>query len=220
MHRQKPINKKRVRFLVYPVIALALLLAFGGVAVASDSFASLFRLNHDSKTYSVYKVEVDVTELPPNEATITVIHKDFISGDVLQEDTFIVTPGSYGSYDSLDPADFAPINYRPGVLAPTSDPASGDIDAGETITIVYTYVQFFFVVYSPNGGNVIPAPPDPIDVDMNGVHTVINAGFTRFDYQFNGYNTAPDGTGIRYFPNDEITITDNFILYAHWIQPS
>ena len=38
----------------------------------------------------------------------------------------------------------------------------------------------------------------------------------RFGYNFVGWNTEPDGTGIDYAPLQEINLTENLYLYAKW----
>lgn len=70
----------------------------------------------------------------PTTATIQVVHKDQETGETLKQDTYTVNPGAYGPYNAQT---FT--GYGAGVLAPGSAPASGTINAGQTITITYLY---------------------------------------------------------------------------------
>ncbi len=50
-----------------------------------------------------------------------------------------------------------------------------------------------------------------------GVAQAIEANtFTRADYSFAGWNTSPDGSGTAYSDGQEITLSDNLMLYAQW----
>jgi hypothetical protein len=70
----------------------------------------------------------------PITATINVVHKYKLSGDVLKSDTYIVNPGGYGPYDAM-----MFTGYGTGVLDTGSYPASGMVSAGQTIEILYLY---------------------------------------------------------------------------------
>jgi len=227
MHRQKssknPLGKthrkKRLWLLISPVLAFTMLLSLGGVAFAAGTFDSLFKLQHDSKTYSAYKVEVDKTTLvAPTSSTIKVIYKDVDTGEQIGEDTFTIPSGHYGPYGAKSIP-----TYRPGILDSMSAPIEGDIGANETKTIIYTCVRFFIVTYDPNGNEGHTS--HSFEVDRNASHQVlvpIEDFDIRYDYQFNGYNLDPAGNYLAqcYFPGDTFTVTDDVILYAHWIQPS
>ena len=41
---------------------------------------------------------------------------------------------------------------------------------------------------------------------------------TRPGYIFNGWDTEREGTGVRYYENDRIKMTQSVILYAQWIE--
>ncbi len=44
--------------------------------------------------------------------------------------------------------------------------------------------------------------------------TIIIGTHKRAGYELLYYNTQPDGSGIRYYPNDELAVTDNVTLYG------
>lgn len=50
--------------------------------------------------------------------------------------------------------------------------------------------------------------------------TVAENGFTHNDYTFTGWNTQADGKGTAYKPGDNITLTDDTVLYAQWSKNS
>lgn len=71
----------------------------------------------------------------------------------------------------------------------------------------------YTVLYDANGGvgeireqHVSPTEPA----------TVLTNWFSYGGYQFNGWNTASDGSGISYTENDSVTFDDNHVLYAQW----
>ena len=52
------------------------------------------------------------------------------------------------------------------------------------------------------------------------VATVSNNLFTRVNYTFDSWNTAADGSGIKYMPNSTIVMSGNMDLYAQWVKNS
>jgi len=70
----------------------------------------------------------------PATATIVYEHLDFDTHAVLRRDTLTVNAGSYGPYNAMT---FT--GYDAGILAAGSAPASGNIAAGQTLTITYLY---------------------------------------------------------------------------------
>ena len=72
--------------------------------------------------------------LPNVKATINVVHQS-TQGYELWRDVFEVEPGAYGPYNNYP---FFP-EHDAGLWDPTSDPRSGVIEAGQTITIRFLY---------------------------------------------------------------------------------
>lgn len=50
-----------------------------------------------------------------------------------------------------------------------------------------------------------------------GKFTTPACAFSRSGYLFTGWNTAPDGSGASYSPNDQIELAQDTTLYAQWI---
>jgi uncharacterized repeat protein (TIGR02543 family) len=69
------------------------------------------------------------------------------------------------------------------------------------------------VTYHPNGGK---GQTQEVPVDPDSEHTVLDQGYTKSYYLFDGWNTRPDGFGTNYYTGQAIKITDNITLYAMW----
>ncbi|MCL2810301.1 MAG: InlB B-repeat-containing protein [Clostridia bacterium] len=96
---------------------------------------------------------------------------------------------------------------------------------GQVITIAANltlYAQWaaqlpmFDVTYDANGGT-----GGTVDAGIaSGARYVIKndaaAGISRPDYDFVGWNTMPDGSGVAYMPGQVITVVGNLTLYAQW----
>ena len=74
--------------------------------------------------------------------------------------------------------------------------------------------KYYDVTYYPNGGTGEKSPP--YKVAPNGTHTIRSMGYTNGDYEFDGWNTKPDGTGTPYQNKDIILVTSDIDLYAQW----
>lgn len=78
-------------------------------------------------------------------------------------------------------------------------------------------VDRYSVTYNANGGFGTTTDPDsPYEEGATAV--IVANSFTRANYNFVKWNTAQDGSGTDYFPDDEVEITDNLVLYAQWAQ--
>jgi uncharacterized repeat protein (TIGR02543 family) len=145
-----------------------------------------------------------------DSATINVIHKDGISGEILKEDSYKVSPGNYGPYNAET---FT--GYRYIGLAGGSAPVSGTIRANETITITHLYEPAVTVtlIYDPNGGE---GDIKEIPVLINNYQQVTDQDYTRVGYEFSHWNTQKNDTGLRFYNNQNIYMNDNITLYAQW----
>ena len=56
---------KRKRLFIGLTVALALLIPLCSALAASTDFSDLFQLNHNSKKYSAYKIEIEREAVPP-----------------------------------------------------------------------------------------------------------------------------------------------------------
>lgn len=80
----------------------------------------------------------------------------------------------------------------------------------------------YTVTYLGNGNTGGTAPTDASSPYIGGSSVTIlgNSGspvLTRTGFQFGGWNTAQDGSGINYVGADTFNITQNSILYANWL---
>jgi photosystem II stability/assembly factor-like uncharacterized protein len=79
-------------------------------------------------------------------------------------------------------------------------------------------IKTYTVTYDANGGSG-SMTDESSPYDSNAVVTVLSNSFTRSEYSFSDWNTAANGSGTSYDPDDEFNISANTTLYAQW-QPS
>ena len=76
-------------------------------------------------------------------------------------------------------------------------------------------VTHFTVSFDANGGTGEMAPAD---VDADAEYTVPTSTFTAPSGKvFDSWNTAADGTGTKYMPQDAPAIHENMTLFAQWV---
>ena len=76
-------------------------------------------------------------------------------------------------------------------------------------------VTQFTVSFEANGGT---GEMSPADVDADAEYTVPGSTFTApAGKVFDSWNTAADGTGTKYMPQDAPTIHENMTLFAQWV---
>lgn len=86
------------------------------------------------------------------------------------------------------------------------------------VPVSLTYTPHYNVVFDTNGGDA--GLMDSIEVSVNENVTLPKNSFTKKNYDFNGWNTKPDGTGEHY---DDMAVInahndrETIILYAQWI---
>ena len=71
----------------------------------------------------------------------------------------------------------------------------------------------YFVTYYPNGGS---GTTNNYSVAANSYYTIASQGYTLGGYEFDGWNTRPDGYGVNYVNGQQIYITGSVSLYAKW----
>ena len=91
---------------------------------------------------------------------------------------------------------------------------SGGRCDGLSVRPVMRQGSIFAVSLDNNGGE---GAMQSIAVKKENQFTIPENEFTRSGYEFKGWNTKADGTGISYVKGDKITITSNITLYAQWI---
>lgn len=123
----------------------------------------------------------------------------------------------------LDAAAFAA-----GESLNTSAHISGTVSDGSTVTSVMIpskvcrtkmTAQTFTVTYRGNGADS-GRIADITAYTPGETATVKANGYTRDGCTFTGWNTEPDGSGAPYKTGDQITMTDNVVLYAQWSRNS
>jgi uncharacterized repeat protein (TIGR02543 family) len=118
-------------------------------------------------------------------------------------------------------------NYAYGdsyqILSPTltgysrdKDEVSGTMpDEPVVETVTYTPIDYE-VTYHPNGGTGTMTDANSPYHYEDSV-TILQNGFSRSGYVFNGWNTEANGSGIAYGAGDEISMpAHNLDLYAQW----
>ena len=76
-------------------------------------------------------------------------------------------------------------------------------------------VTQFTVSFDANGGT---GEMSPADVDADAEYTVPGSAFTApAGKVFDSWNTAADGTGTKYMPQDAPAIHENMTLFAQWV---
>ncbi|MCL1982046.1 MAG: InlB B-repeat-containing protein [Clostridiales bacterium] len=92
-------------------------------------------------------------------------------------------------------------------------------------TVVITDNLFLYAQWKPQPATKVKVKYDPntgdgqikeYDVAIGATHTVINQGYTKMNYTFNGYNTKADGTGTSYQNGDTFVVTGDVTLFAQW----
>ena len=83
-----------------------------------------------------------------------------------------------------------------------------------------------YVTYDPNGGggsgtsvSVAVTLNEDGTVKTPGSHTILTAeaaGVEKDNNEFKDWNTAADGSGTPYVPNDVISVSEDLTLYAQW----
>ena len=106
-----------------------------------------------------------------------------------------------------------------------ADGTGTEYESGDTFTItsnVTLYAQweripvYYTVIYSGNGGSGTVEDPNSPYLEESTVTVLANA-YSKEHYDFNGWNTASDGTGTAYASGATFTITGNTTLYAQWV---
>ena len=105
--------------------------------------------------------------------------------------------GSYNETNNAKAGDT--INYVNGVWG-------GEVSTDVTVT------------FEPNGSEEYPVvgTMEPQTVPVSTDTELTANAFTREGYDFNGWNTAADGTGTAYVDKATVNLTENTTLYAQW----
>ena len=90
--------------------------------------------------------------------------------------------------------------------------------ANVTLFAKWSLIPTYTVTYNANGGDVTMIPVDANTYAQGATVTVkAPGGLTRTGYNFNGWNTAADGTGTSYATAATFPMGNaNVVLYAKW----
>ena len=77
-------------------------------------------------------------------------------------------------------------------------------------------VQLRFELNLPEGAAGTVETPPPLPCKIGDPATLPEDMPTLDGYVFSGWNTKPDGSGEKYGPGQDITLTENLTLYAQW----
>lgn len=75
----------------------------------------------------------------------------------------------------------------------------------------YTAIDSSYVIYNPNGGVGYI-----VGTKVSGSTRLRKNTFTRYGYEFTGWNTNEDGTGVSYSDEAQIDTSEKITLYAQW----
>ena len=83
---------------------------------------------------------------------------------------------------------------------------------------VEIYNSIYTITYTGNGESSGTVPEGNAGVPNDLITIKDNTGsLARYGYTFGGWNTAADGTGTNYQPDDPFIFTYNTTLYAQWV---
>lgn len=136
---------------------------------------------------------------------LTLVVDSYTEGRVIAE----------GSNYTLTEADLAKVTLK---VQGSSTPYYAKLD-GNQLLMTNTdpgYTKKYNISYLGNGGT--GSTLDDNAYDLNASATIKANSFSREGHAFTGWNTKDDGTGKSYKAGDEITITDDLILYAQWMK--
>lgn len=151
-----------------------------------------------------------VFETVGSNYTVTWVNED---GSVLEIDTDVAY-GDMPEYNGETPTKAADESnsYTFSGWTPEISVVTGDITY--TATFTANPIVRYTVTFDANGGEGAMEP----QTFIQGVDTTLTLNtFTREGYQFIGWNTAADGSGVDYADGASlIALTGNITLYAQW----
>lgn len=111
-------------------------------------------------------------------------------------------------------------SYQPGETIVVGDnPAAGELIGENTFYAIWTDgCAGGTICFEANGAEA--GTMDNLTGERGTTISLIAPNYSRTGYGFAGWNTKPDGTGINYGPQQNITIptSGGIILYANWVQ--
>ena len=118
------------------------------------------------------------------------------------------------------------LNRRPGVVTPEGQTVVWyeTVKEGNTWRLHGVYTPVYKVVYDANADDAVGTTADNTKYNSYSTISIAENGYTREGYEFTGWSTNPDGTGGRFSPDNQVTISELFAfassntitLYAEW----
>ncbi|MEE0027778.1 MAG: InlB B-repeat-containing protein, partial [Atopobiaceae bacterium] len=100
----------------------------------------------------------------------------------------------------------------------TGDENAWDVlERGAACTVRYLRCTVpLAVTFDPGAANGVEGDMAPQVFCYDTARPLLPAAYTRESYDFTGWNTKADGTGVTYLDEQSISITGNVTLYAQW----
>lgn len=115
---------------------------------------------------------------------------------------------------------------KPGVLVPDGQTVLWYeiVKDGNTWRLHGVYTPSYTVVYDANADDAVGTTVDNTKYHKNSGVTIKECGYSREGYVFTGWTANPDGSGARFSPDNQVTISQLFAseasneltLYAEW----
>ena len=99
----------------------------------------------------------------------------------------------------------------------TSYADGASITISEDITLYAQWTEGYTIRFDKNADDA-SGTINPLLVPKGTKITLPNRSYYRNGYSFQGWNTAPDGTGTAYKDRASLTPTEDMTLYAQWIK--
>ena len=133
----------------------------------------------------------------------------------------VMTPGTYRVVEVSAPAPYAAdtASYASGLGGAISASGEFSVDAGDSegIVALATNAKKFSVAYHANGGTgTLVDPNSPYFENSGWTPLAPGSAITKANSHFEGWNTAPDGSGTSYAVGQNYVIAGNVDLYAQW----
>lgn len=133
----------------------------------------------------------------------------------------VMTPGTYRVVEVSAPVPYAvdTASYASGLGGAISASGEFSVDAGDSegIVALATNAKKFSVTYHANSGTgTLVDPNSPYFENSGWTPLAPGSAITKANSHFEGWNTAPDGSGTAYAVGQNYVIAGNVDLYAQW----